>query len=399
MQHRSFSRRSFLKLTGLSLGIGVASGAIVEPAMAADGSLELGPAAELRDAMLNLRVLVPDYAHQTLGEALVKGFAGTTPTTAWPMTLSIHPYQNAQSESVVNLLQESSRTPIVVVGGPLQVDEVAPLLRDAGRIAVVTGMGATIPRYNEDLASVVTAYWPHWQTEWALGVWAAQNLGRRAVIGTAAYESGYDSAYAFWAGFEYAGGTVVGHTVTHLTPASGLTSLVDLVKAQRPDVIYGAMSGVAANDLLGIWRTEWRAKGQRLLLNSAFLGMGGVTPSWAVGAIVAQPQLPQFMSKQPTRWSQVGVGLRQIFNAASQTLRGDFTTPDAVQRALSDAVATTGFATTTNIPATTIASIQAHRANIRLNQLAQTSVTTTVVEPLQAIQATNRTGWIGPYLS
>ena len=105
------------------------------------------------------------------------------------------------------------------------------------------------------------------------------------------------------------------------------------------------------------------------------------------------------MSKQTTRWGHVGIGLRQIFNAAAQTLRGDFTTPDAVQRVLSDAVATIGFASLTSIPATTIASIQAHRATIRLNQLAQTSLTTAAVEPLHAIQATNRTGWIGPYLA
>ncbi|ULH14119.1 ABC transporter substrate-binding protein (plasmid) [Deinococcus sp. KNUC1210] len=76
---------------------------------------------------------------------------------------------------------------------------------------IVSELGGLMPRGESSSAFVFSNSLQLWQAQWALGAWSARNLGRRVQVVTSLLESGYDLPYAFGAGVESAGGTVL-HT-------------------------------------------------------------------------------------------------------------------------------------------------------------------------------------------
>jgi branched-chain amino acid transport system substrate-binding protein len=84
-----------------------------------------------------------------------------------------------------------------------------------------------------------------WQSAYALGYWASQQLGSRAGVAAALHEAGYGIVSAFWLGFcEAGGGTILGTEVTHRQtadddPTEQVRRLADL----SPDFIMAFYSG------------------------------------------------------------------------------------------------------------------------------------------------------------
>lgn len=84
-----------------------------------------------------------------------------------------------------------------------------------------------------------------WQSAYAMGVWAAANIGKKAVLAASFHEAGYDMVRAFWQGFAHiGGGEVLRMEVTHRENATDDPSeqLKILLDAQ-PDFITGFYSG------------------------------------------------------------------------------------------------------------------------------------------------------------
>ncbi len=111
----------------------------------------------------------------------------------------------------------------------------------------------------------------YWQANWALGAWAAQNLGRRALMISSFYESGYDGLYAFQRGFEISGGSVLETLVTH-RPAktSDFSQIPHFIQKLKPDVVYAAYSGQSGLDFLQAYAHAGLA-GRLPLVGSSFL--------------------------------------------------------------------------------------------------------------------------------
>src|SRR5690606_26546648 len=60
-----------------------------------------------------------------------------------------------------------------------------------------------------------------WQSTYALGCWAAANVGRTAVVASGFHEAGYGLVEAFWMGFrEAGGGRILATEVTHRASAT-----------------------------------------------------------------------------------------------------------------------------------------------------------------------------------
>lgn len=84
-----------------------------------------------------------------------------------------------------------------------------------------------------------------WQSAYALGHWASQNLGSRACIAAGYHEAGYGVVPAFWGGFcEAGGGSVLATEVTHRAtadddPTEQIRRLADL----EPDFVFALYSG------------------------------------------------------------------------------------------------------------------------------------------------------------
>lgn len=135
-----------------------------------------------------------------------------------------------------------------------------------------------------------------WQAQWSMGEWAAQNLGKTAMLAVSFYEGGYHISGAFWQGFEAAGGKVVHLYITHVPPDKGDPApLIAAVQEQQPDIFYACYSSLSAVALVRAFAASDLA-GKIPLLGPGFLveqdvlrrvgqGAEGVLSSlsWAAG--------------------------------------------------------------------------------------------------------------------
>jgi branched-chain amino acid transport system substrate-binding protein len=129
--------------------------------------------------------------------------------------------------------------------------QLADALTERGATLVVSDAGADVIDRIPGQAPIFFHTLGYWQASWAMGAWAARNLGRRATIVSSLYESGYDSLYAFRLGFEEAGGEVVDTCVTHGPPGSlDVRGAIDAIRAAAPDFVYALYGGTAAVDFV-----------------------------------------------------------------------------------------------------------------------------------------------------
>lgn len=110
-------------------------------------------------------------------------------------------------------------------------------------------VGANIPRSGQRSPYIFANSLGYWQASYAFGSWAAQGLGRRALIVSSFYDSGYDTLYGFRLGFERAGGQIVDTLLSHhpTSPSDHLTELMAQIAAAQPDLVYAISSGPDAD--------------------------------------------------------------------------------------------------------------------------------------------------------
>src|SRR5262249_55244148 len=124
----------------------------------------------------------------------------------------------------------------------------------------------------------------YWQASWAMGDWAARNLGRRAVVAASLYESGYDSLYAFQPGLEEAGGEGVETCVTHVPPATHDTGrAIAAIRRAVPDFVFAAYSGQPAVDFVRAYADSGLAR-RVPLAGSSFLVDETLLPAMGAAA-------------------------------------------------------------------------------------------------------------------
>jgi hypothetical protein len=106
--------------------------------------------------------------------------------------------------------------------------------------------GANLPETDQTMP---VATLDVWSAAWITGHWAASALGRRAVIATSFYDSGYDSLYALHRGFETAGGEAEVF-LTHRPDHVDFAGLAQLIDEKRPALVFAAYSGREAAEAL-----------------------------------------------------------------------------------------------------------------------------------------------------
>jgi branched-chain amino acid transport system substrate-binding protein len=236
-----------------------------------------------------------------------------------------------------------------VVGVLRQTDALQQVLADHKRALLATSFEATVPAGQP--ASGVQLALPYWQAAWALGQWAAQNLGKRAAILHSFQESGYDASFAFYAGFLAGGGQECSMNVTHSPSASqALGTIVGEVAALKPDLIYLGYTGAGAAEALTAVRASGLAK-LPILASGAMLeadslrqlgpAAGGLRSAmpWNSDATSQASQdfvraYRQATRSEPDHWSLLGYEIGGLLGVASQALKGDWSDPAAVQSAL-----------------------------------------------------------------
>lgn len=150
------------------------------------------------------------------------------------------------------------------------------LLNDAelggcGRPIINATLGADVPRDGHFLPNLTTISAGIWQSAIAAGEWAAAHHGKKAVLASSFFDSGFDSLFCLRSGFEAAGGEFTATLLTDSptapkSPEEILAAAVDT----GADVILSNLSGEHAASLAGTW-SVWPHRDRIALIGTAFL--------------------------------------------------------------------------------------------------------------------------------
>ena len=245
-QQKRRSRRAFLRTAGSAAGVLLAPSVLAACATTA-ATTPLPPSPQA----LRIGVLLPRNARHTgLATQLYDGMRlalGTQNGSTSSRFVLLPAEYTSPSDSLVQAQHLVNTGQVDLITGLISRNHAATLdslLRERGVPAVVSNIGANVIDQNHQRGPFIRNSLNYWQSNLALGQWAARERGQQAVIITSLYEAGYDALYAFRYGFEQAGGEI---RATHVVASPGdLNATVALLAEQRPELVYAAFSGQEA---------------------------------------------------------------------------------------------------------------------------------------------------------
>lgn len=274
----SVTRRQFLK----KLAAGGAS------ALVASGTPLFMPLPMTSLGALRVGLLLPSFqAHPQVGASFVDGFQLFQTQSGQRHELQLLAGE-AQSPSgltaqaLAELCEKAEPDVIVSLANPSLAENVHPYLEERGIPLLISHAGAN--RIDKAQTNVFFNTLGYWQASFRAGAWAAANLGRRAVITSSFYESGYDALPAFEQGLEQTGGRVVARYVTHVPGRPlAMNELMREIATQDANFVYVHSSGTAGAEFVAAYMAS-RYTRDIPSLGSTFL-LEGALPSPAEGAM------------------------------------------------------------------------------------------------------------------
>jgi branched-chain amino acid transport system substrate-binding protein len=254
-------RRDFLKTLGLISGGMMASEV---SALRAD----------VNGASAKIGVLVPQSnLYPLLGDSFTTGFKlALAPTDRVDVIVEDSGFTaGCAVEKCRRLIETIKVDAIVAFLNSEMGDELRPLVEKARIPLVLCPVGARLHKPQTQSPYVVCNSLNYWQSCWAMGKWAAQHVGTKALIAASFYESGYDAHYAFHLGFEAGGGEIL---ATRITDApynpGGVYAFMTEAEQTKPDLIFGCYSGHQGLPFLHAYKSSGLSN-QIPLIGSAFL--------------------------------------------------------------------------------------------------------------------------------
>ncbi len=240
------NRRDFLRMAGLATGALAAFPLQAHASFLFDGR-----------PPLKVGVVVPRSAiYPDIAKKLVDGIRLRFVESGWENTrlLVREAGSGAEIAAALGLLSDERVGILTGMFNPLTVHRLREALERSGTlfINIEGGANSFVPREESPLMYQNSL--GYWQSNWAMGKWAAGNMGRSAAVVSSFYETGYDSFYAFPQGFESAGGTILRTDVTH-SPMGGvaLPEIMAAIAASRPDFVFATSSGRDALDFVSAY--------------------------------------------------------------------------------------------------------------------------------------------------
>jgi branched-chain amino acid transport system substrate-binding protein len=228
---------------------------------------------------LKVGAIVPNARHfLALGRDLTTGLSLALSHAPFSTQLHSLEYDVSLDEaySAANTLLKEGADVIVATLGTKGAETISALCAEAQRPLIIANTGEDSVRHSANQPFTFHSTLNSWQASYALGQWAASTIGRRGIIASSFYDSGYDTTYAFEAGFVAAGGEVVATKISHHpTDKEGFGGVEASIKAYQPDFIYALYTGTLAATFLADTATQLRIP----LLGSPFLTEGYPTPN------------------------------------------------------------------------------------------------------------------------
>ena len=205
-------------------------------------------------------VILPNSnRYPELAREFLAGFEAYGAAQAAPTRVEVVPFACAADGGASAALTAAAQCRGVdAVAGFAGGDLAARMALDPGAVPFVAcDLGADFVRARRANPLRVRHSLGYWQANYAMGRWAAANLGRRVLIAADFLESGHDVVYAFRRAFEAAGGEVVGVVRTGLPDGTGaLPEVARSVRSNVPDFVYAFYSGKRAGDFLRTYQAE-----------------------------------------------------------------------------------------------------------------------------------------------
>jgi hypothetical protein len=242
---RSFSTNTSSTLSPLSrrdfLHMGTASAAAILTTSAPFRYLETAFNHAV-DASLSgtIAVLIPHHGiGATANDAFTRVFAEQYPNVQL-LTSEVRPYWSDVVRAAQTLIDRQQAKIIVTLMNPTLSPEAHALFASADTLLIVASAGENIVRREERLPNILHHSLHLWEANHAFGQWAAQHYGKRGMIISDLYDSGFDALHAFQMGVEAAGGEIISTYVqpNHNGSSVDTASLKALVSANRPDYLF-----------------------------------------------------------------------------------------------------------------------------------------------------------------
>ncbi len=187
-----------------------------------------------------IAVLMPQQGPGiTAYDAFTKVFATHYPNVEL-LSASVRPYWSDVVEASRKLIDEQQVRVIVTLMNPSLSPFAHDFFTTTDALLIVASAGENIVRHDEHLPNVFHTSLRLWESNHALGQWSAETYGKRGVIVTSLYDSGFDALHAFEMGLEAAGGSVVStYTQRPNTPiAEQIAALRQMLSDSTPDFIF-----------------------------------------------------------------------------------------------------------------------------------------------------------------
>lgn len=263
------SRRLFLKGSAAFV-----AGTVLAPQFLGASAHAKGSSA----ATLKVGAIVPNARHfLALGRDVTTGLSLALSHAPFSAQLHSLEYDNNLDDAysaAATLLEEGADLLVATIGSK-DTARLGALCAEAQRPLIVANTGEDVVRPQANQPFTFHSTLNNWQASYALGQWAA-TIGKRGMIASSFYDSGYDTLYAFEAGFVAAGGEVVVTKISHQpNDKEGFGGIDATLKEYQPDFIYALYTGTLAATFLADNATRLGIP----LLGSPFLTEGFPTPN------------------------------------------------------------------------------------------------------------------------
>lgn len=172
---------------------------------------------------------------------------------------------SAIAAAAEHLVTEERVNVVLAYANPTQARLLGDLAENHGVPVVVVDPGAHVVTSGDDEPRVLAHSLGHWQSIWALAHWSVGGVGTSAFVISSLYDSGFDGPSAFAHGYERAGGTIAGSSVTHVRPGD-IASAVEASVDSEADALFVAASGREAEDILRAIAADRKARRLAVLL-------------------------------------------------------------------------------------------------------------------------------------
>jgi branched-chain amino acid transport system substrate-binding protein len=333
------SRRTFLRRFGVAAGA-LTAGQLISACSSNSAASLTGNMNQTSKLMnvhgsvaqketLRVGLLLPQsQLYPTIGTSFRAGmdlFLTQRSSADRPIALIAHEYGTMPSVAIEQARKLITTDQVDMIVGSLSSGTAAalhPLLHERQMPLLVSNIGANLTRDDRTSPYIIRNSFSYWQSSWALGRWAAGNMGKRAFVASSFYDSGYDSLYAFQLGFESVGGAVTTTKVTHLPTGTGeLHTLMAEIQQAQPDLVFAAYSGQQATDFVRAYAHAGLST-RVPLLGSGFLVDESLLSQQADAALGITTVLP---------WARtLDLPVNQAFTSAFQNFSGRPADPFAV---------------------------------------------------------------------